>query len=244
MSSRIVILQTNYVPWKGYFDLLAHADVVVRFDNVQSTKNDWRNRNRIKTHNGPAWLTIPVGHSNQLRVRDVAISAATWHDKHYRTLSQSYAKAPFAGQLLPRLRDWYGEASQLTHLSAVNGLFLDRICDVLDINPQIVEVGALLSDAEHDALEPSARLVEICRRLGATHYLSGPAAAGYLDGDRFAEAGIGVEWFNYLGYPEYPQLHGEFRHDVSILDLLLMTGPQARRHAIRSTDLAIESAAQ
>jgi hypothetical protein len=233
MSLRAVIIQTNYVPWKGYFDLLSRADVVVYFDSVQSTKNDWRNRNRIKTHGGVGWLTIPIRHSNQLRIRDVTIGSNNWHEKHLRTIAQSYARAPYARDLLPAISGWYDGAAPLTRLSAVNRLFLDRVCEQLGISPTFIDVETVLADHEHDALDPTARLVEICRRLGASAYLSGPAASDYLDQSRFAEAGIELEWFNYEGYAEYPQLHGEFRHDVSILDLLLMTGPQARTYALR-----------
>lgn len=233
MGHRVVIIQSNYIPWKGYFDLLSHADTVVLFDNVQSTKNDWRNRNQIKTHGGKAWLTIPVKHSNHLRIREVEVAATNWHEKHWRSVSQSYAKAPHAQHLLPAIREWYREAGEQSRLSGVNRVFLRRISEALGLEAKMVEVGAILSDDEHDALDPNRRLVEICRRLDATSYLSGPAARNYLDEGLFQHASIDVEWFDYNGYPQYPQLHGEFDHAVSVLDVLLMLGPDARDYAIR-----------
>lgn len=240
MPLRAVIIQSNYIPWKGYFDLLHHADKVVFLDTVQSTKNDWRNRNQIKTHAGKSWMTLPIRHSNALRVREVEIAKQGWNAKHLRTLSQAYGRAPFADSILPIIAGMYEEASVLVRLSDINRVFIRGVCALLGITTPMVEVESLLPDAENDALKPSARLVEICRRLGATSYLSGPAAQSYLDENAFAAADVRVEWFDYHGYPEYAQLHGAFDHAVSILDLLLMTGPDASRHALRPTPQFLE----
>lgn len=233
MSRRAVIIQSNYIPWKGYFDLLAHADIVVLLDSVQSTKNDWRNRNLIKTASGKLWLTVPIKHSNALRVREVEVATPNWHTKHFRSLSQAYARAPHASAALEMIGNWYEQAGACRRLSEVNRVFLGAISKELDLQARFVEVESIMDDAEHDRLDPTSRLVEICRRVGADSYLSGPAARDYLDESAFQAESIGVEWFDYNGYPPYPQLHGEFDHAVSILDLLLMTGPSAREFAIR-----------
>lgn len=230
---RAVIIQSNYIPWKGYFDLLAHADIVVLFDSVQSTKNDWRNRNAIKTAGGKSWLTIPIRHSNALRIREVEVASHNWHQKHFRSISQAYARAPHAASLLPRIGEWYARAADSVRLSEVNRVFLAGVMDLLRINTPFIEVGAIMDDAEHDRLEPTQRLVEICRRLGADAYLSGPAARDYLEEDAFTSQGIRVEWFDYNGYPEYRQLHGDFDPAVSVLDPLLMLGPAARGAVVR-----------
>lgn len=231
----MVAIQSNYIPWKGYFDLLAQADTVVLFDAVQSTKNDWRNRNQIKTPGGRTWLTVPIHHSNTLRIREVEVASANWHRKHLRTLSQSYARAPHASDMLPLISQWYARAGTQSRLSAVNRVFIGEIARFLGIGARFVEVESVLSDAEHDALMPSERLVELCRRLGATSYLSGPAARDYLQPEQFSRADIDLEWFDYQDYPEYPQLHGQFEHGVSVLDLILMLGSQSRRYAIRES---------
>lgn len=232
MSRRIVIIQSNYIPWKGYFDLLSRADTVVLLDSVQSTKNDWRNRNQIKTASGKQWLTIPIKHSTSLRISEVEIAHSGWARKHCGSLTANYAKAPFASDWLPLLAEWYAHAEKEKRLSAVNRIFLRNITKSLGIRSEFIEVEALLPYKDHDALEPTARLVEICRRLKATSYLSGPSARSYLDESAFAKESIAVEWFSYENYPEYPQLHGNFDHAVSILDLLLMTGSDARRFAL------------
>lgn len=233
MSHRAVILQSNYIPWKGYFDLLAHADTVVFLDSVQSTKNDWRNRNLICTPSGKTWLTVPTRHSNALRIREVEIANPRWHEKHFRTLSQSYARAPHAMRLLPTISTWYEEAGTCNRLSDCNRVFIREVAKLLGIQSRFIEVEHVLSDEEHDRLGSTARLVEICKRIGATSYLTGPAASTYLDVSMFESASIGVAWFDYDAYPIYPQLHGDFDHAVSILDLLLMTGSSARDFAVR-----------
>lgn len=234
MNRRVVIIQSNYIPWKGYFDLLSRADTVVLLDSVQSTKNDWRNRNQIKSPSGKLWLTVPIRHSTSIRISEVEIAGAGWARKHMGSLSNNYAKAPFAKQWLPILADWYAEADEKRRLSEVNRIFIRRIAETLGLRTEFVEIESLLSYPEHDALDPTDRLVEICKRTAATSYLSGPAARSYLDESRFAAESIAVEWFDYDGYPPYPQLHGDFDHAVSILDLLLMTGPEARQYALRS----------
>jgi hypothetical protein len=226
-------MQSNYIPWKGYFDLFAHADVVVLFDSVQSTKNDWRNRNQIKTAAGKRWLTVPTRHSNALRVREVAIADQDWHVRHFRTLSESYARAPYAAELLPVMSGWFARAGDCELLADANRVFLRAICSALGIDTVLVEVTDVLSDEEHDRMGPTERLVDICQRLDASTYLSGPSARRYLETDRFDRAGIALQWFDYDGYPEYPQLHGAYDPAVSILDLLLMTGPQAAHYALR-----------
>jgi hypothetical protein len=234
MSQRAVIIQSNYIPWKGYFDLLAHADLVVFLDSVQSTKNDWRNRNQIKTQSGKRWLTIPIRHSNALRIREVEIAQCGWGRKHFLTLAQAYARAPHASSMLPWIEDIYMETASLRYLSAINRAFIRKICGLLSIETRVIELEDILDDREHDALDPTQRLTEICRKTGATSYLSGPAAGAYLDEKAFAEAGITLEWFHYEHYPEYQQLHGSFDHRVSVLDLLLMVGPEARQYSIRT----------
>jgi hypothetical protein len=233
VNRRAVIIQSNYIPWKGYFDLLAHADIVVLFDSVQSTKNDWRNRNAIKTAGGKLWLTIPTRHSNALRIREVEVASNNWHQKHFRTISQAYARAPHAPDVLPQVGEWYSRAGGCARLSDINRVFLTEASRMLGISTPFIDVRSVMEEPEHDRLDPTERLVEICRRVEADAYLSGPAARDYLDEGAFESRGIQVEWFDYNGYPKYEQLHGDFDHAVSILDPLLMLGPSARDVAIR-----------
>jgi hypothetical protein len=223
----VAIVQSNYVPWKGYFDLIASVDEFMLYDDVQYTRRDWRNRNLIKTPGGLQWLTIPVevkGKYHQ-RIRDVVVSDATWAQTHWRTLSHQYARAECFRELQPLVEEWYDRAAGLPMLSDVNEYFLRAVCDVLGIGTTITRSSDYtLGDGR------SERLLALCRQAGATTYLSGPSARDYLDEALFGAAGITVEWMDYGGYREYPQLHPPFEHGVTVLDLLFNTGRGARSY--------------
>lgn len=231
---RAVIIQSNYIPWKGYFDLLSRADIVVILDTVQSTKNDWRNRNQIKTKSGKLWLTVPIRHSNSLRINQVEVASDNWAHKHLQSISQAYSHAPNYLDWFPQLATWYEEAGTCKRISEINRLFIQRITNFLGIKSEFRDAETILTYEEHDDLDPTQRLIQICNRVGANRYLSGPAARTYLDESRFSDHSIGVEWFDYEGYKQYPQLHGDFEHSVSILDLLLMVGADARNYAFNT----------
>ena len=212
------VLQSNYIPWRGYFDLIHDADVFVFYDDVQYTVNDWRNRNRVKTANGVVWLTIPVGNQNDRRICDVEIRDQSWTRKHWMTIEQSYRKAPHFAQYEPFFRAVYDRA--WTSLSELNQTVIKSIAgDLLGIT-------TTFRDSREFVLEhaKSDRLLSLLQQLGATRYISGPAAKAYLDVDAYARAGITVEWKDYGSYPAYPQLHGDFVPDVSIVDTLMCCG--------------------
>ncbi len=225
----ITISQSNYIPWKGYFDLIRGADEFVIYDDMQYTKNDWRNRNRIKTANGPVWLTIPIqvkGRATQ-RIRDAEVNGEGWRQKHWRTLCQSYGKAPFFDMYHDRFKRLYLDSDD-TSLSRINQAFITEICDILDIRTRITR-------SEQYQLETDRvdRLVSICTQLDGRHYLTGPSAQNYMDDGPFQTAGISVHFMDYSGYPEYTQLHPPFEHAVSILDLIFHTGPSAPHYMKR-----------
>ncbi len=227
---RTVITQSNYIPWKGYFDVIDGADIVVLYDDVQYTRRDWRNRNRIKTAKGLRWLTVPVnvkGKYHQL-INEVEIAEPGWTRSHWSSIAQAYAEAPAMGEYRDRLFDLYQRAEKLTMLSEVNHLFLTEMCSWLGIETPF------RWSTDFDAPgNPTERLVTICRQLEATTYVSGPAAKGYLEIDQFTEVGIAVEWVDYGGFPPYTQLHGEFEEHVSIVDAFLNLGHGAKRHVLR-----------
>lgn len=221
---RIAISQSNYIPWKGYFDLIKVVDEFVIYDEVQYTKNDWRNRNRIYTSAGPRWLTIPVETAAQFgqKILDVRVAGQRWRTQHWHSWQAHYGRAPHFAAYRVQLSDLY-LGSDETRLSDINLAFLRAICGWLDIGTPMTSSQAYA----HEATDPSLRLLEICQAAGATHYLSGPAARDYLQLDLFQRAGITVEWMNYDCYPTYGQRHSPFIHDVSILDLILNEGPRA-----------------
>lgn len=220
---KLAVCQSNYIPWKGYFDLINSSDEFVVYDDVQYTRRDWRNRNKIKTCNGMLWLTIPVEVTGKYfqDIQDTRISQPGWNIAHWKTICHTYGKAPHFPTYKARLEEMYRTATQ-DHLSAINRHFIDGICAILGIRtPLRWSREFSLPD------DPNERLVRLCQETGATHYLSGPAAQSYLDERLFAKAGIAVEWVDYSGYPEYQQLHPPFEHRVSIVDLLLNQGPNS-----------------
>jgi WbqC-like protein family len=225
IGKRVAILQSNYIPWKGYFDLIGLVDEFVLLDDVQYTKNDWRNRNRIKTQQGVAWLTIPVEHSGRFgqRIDEVRAAGDRWRLKHWRSIVQSYASAPFFALYRDRLEELYSMSEE--QLSVVNRSFLEALCELLGVRTRIsASTDYPLVDGKTE------RLVEICRSLDGSTYLSGPAARDYLDESLFTAAGMSVEYMDYSGYPEYPQLYPPFEHSVSVIDLLVTMGPEAPRY--------------
>lgn len=227
LRRRLAIVQSNYVPWKGYFDLIHSVDELVLYEDVQYTRRDWRNRNRIKTPAGVRWLTIPVQVKGRYyqKIKDTLIDGDDWRREHWASLCHSYARAPHFRELRERFEGLYlgsGERS----LSAVNRSFLEAICDLLGIRTPL----SWSMDYRLTALDPTERLVEVCMQAGATEYLSGPAARAYLNEEVFRRAGVAVRWIDYSNYPEYPQIYPPFDHHVSALDLLFMTGRDAPRY--------------
>jgi hypothetical protein len=219
-KKQIAIIQSAYVPWKGFFDLINRCDEYVILDTVQFSKGHWHNRNRIKTRRGLAWITIPVMTAGCLEqhIEDVVI-AKPWADQHWRALEQNYRDAEFFSTLSGTVRRWYEAASLETHLTVVNEIFLRGIVNLLGIRTEITRDRIYDPQGTRDD-----RVLDICLKAGATNYLSGPSARAYLDERKFDRAGIQVEWMAYSDYPEYPQLWGTFQHQVSILDLLFNNG--------------------
>ncbi|HEY0631826.1 MAG TPA: WbqC family protein [Thermoleophilaceae bacterium] len=229
----VAAVQSNYIPWKGYFDLINTVDEFILLDELQYTRRDWRNRNRIKTAGGTIWLTIPVQVSGRYtqRIDETLVSDSDWAARHWKTIEQAYAKAPHFDAVAARFAPLYAALDD-PHLSAINRRLIEAACAALGIDTPLTWSSQYAVDGRK-----TERLVNLCLASGATEYLSGPAARAYLDEERFAEHGIGVRWMDYGGYPGYPQLHGEFDHFVSVLDLLFCTGEEAPQH-MRSFDYA------
>ena len=230
MSKVVAIVQSNYIPWKGYFDLIGQVDEFILYDDAQYTRRDWRNRNLIKSANGPKWLTIPVlvhGRYYQ-KIKDVEISDPQWGSEHWQTIQHNYARAPFFRQYRETFEQLYLHSEE-THLSQVNYRFLAAICGILGIATQLSwSMSYKLCEGKTE------RLVDLCRQAGANTYISGPSAQVYLDVAQFEAVGIAVRFASYENYPVYNQLYPPFEHRVSILDLLFNTGPAAREYLTSS----------
>lgn len=216
---KVGIIQSSYIPWRGYFDFIASVDVFIVYDTVQYSKGSWRNRNRIKTSVGPRWLTMHVRHDTlHKRILDTMVDTSRpWRASHLDSFRQSYRHAPhyglaaelFAGALGP-------EAAE--SISAVNLRLIRAVMEVLSIRTPLVMSETL--DVEGD---PTERLVKLVRAVGGTSYLSGPSASDYLDVETFRAAGLGLFYKSY-DYPDYPQGPGPFVGEVTILDLIAHVG--------------------
>jgi hypothetical protein len=221
--STSVVLQPGYLPWLGFFDQLRRADIFVYYDDVQYDKHGWRNRNRIKTQTGAVWLSVPVRHSGlgSPRILDLEIDArAPWARKHVASIRQAYARAPYLGCYMPALEELlHRKWERLVDLDMAAA---DLMATWFGLTRRVERSSALGIGGGQ-----TQRLVDICRHFGATTYLSGDAAQGYLDVALFERHGIAVEWQRYQ-HPVYPQLHGEFVPYMSALDLLLNCGDEAR----------------
>lgn len=222
MSRRVAILQSNYIPWKGYFDIIHDVDLFVFYDDNQYTKNDWRNRNRVKAAGGSQWLTIPTGEDCSRLICEVTLSDHRWQEKHWSTLRQNYGKCPHFERYRPWLEYAYLGA-QWTSLSELNRVTIQHIAR------EFLGITTAFADSRDFAAEGHKldRLLDLVRKTGATSYLSGPAARDYIVPERFEALGVNLVWKDYSGYPEYPQRFPPFEHGVTILDLLFNVGPDA-----------------
>jgi hypothetical protein len=222
-----LILQPSYIPWRGYFDQIRRADVFVFYDDVQYDKHGWRNRNRVKTASGAKWLTIPVRSGGNV-VEGTPICkievdpTQNWARKHWETIRQAYAKAPHFARYKALLEGFYAETQPLlADFTIETTIALARELGIE--HTRFVRSSTLPASGSK-----TDRLVEILSQLGATHYVSGPSASNYLEEEKLAAAGITLEYITY-DYPEYPQLYPPFDPQVSIIDLLVMAGPDATR---------------
>ena len=223
---KIAILQSNYIPWKGYFDIMGSVDEFIIYDEMQYTKNDWRNRNKIKTTNGLIWLTIPVKIEklNQ-KINETKIADNKWYIKHKNSLQTNYGKATKFKECKDFIFNIYEQASRLDYISEINYTFLNEINKFLKISTKIsFSTDYNIGDGKTE------RLINICKQSNSNIYLSGPSAKNYIDEALFTKNNINLEWFDYIGYKEYEQLHPPFEHGVSILDLIFNTGEDAYKY--------------
>ena len=222
MSCRVVINQSNYLPWKGYFDLIHDADVFIFLDDVQYTHRDWRSRNRIKTQTSSSWLTIPAGSAGNRLINEVKLPDGDWRARHWRLIEQSYRSSPHFSYAAGFFRELYS-SSMPDYLSEFNQFAIKRIArEFLGISTSF-----LRSEDFPTSKTKQERLLHLLQSVGATSYISGPAAKTYINPDDFAAEGIELIWKDYSAYPEYQQPFPPFEHAVSIVDLLFCVGPRA-----------------
>jgi len=221
----VVILQPSYIPWRGYFHQISKADLFIFYDDVQYDKHGWRNRNQIKTAQGKQWLTIPVhsgGATEGLLIKEAKIDwARPWAVNHWKALTFSYAKAPYFRQYASLLEPFYQRHDTLLADFTID--LTIALARELGISQTRFMRSSEIPGVDGQKTD---RLIQILSKVGTTHYISGPSARDYIEQDKFDAAGISLEYMLY-DYPEYPQIYPPFDGQVSILDLLFMTGPEA-----------------
>ncbi len=223
-----VILQPSYIPWRGYFHQIAKSDVFVFYDDVQFDKRGWRNRNQIKTPQGKQWLTIPV-YSKGTQTEHISICQikivwdSPWNMAHWKAIQMAYSKAPYFNTYAPMLEEIYNQHPEnLADFTIETTIALAR---ALGIN----NTKFIRSSELNTSGQKTDHLIQVLKAVGATHYISGPSAQDYIEDEKFNQAGITLEYMVY-NYPEYTQLYPPFEPQVSILDLLFMTGPDAIKY--------------
>lgn len=216
----VAIHQPQYLPWLGYFDKIDRADVFCFLDNVQYKKNEWQNRNRIKTAQGPQWLTVPVRYRFPQKINDVAVNNnEKWAKKQLQSIVTNYSRTPFFKDYIQLFEEGLGRHWE--SISDLNIYFVERLIAALGIETPTIRASELdLSD------DPTGRLVDICRAAGGNTYLAGQDGGKYMDMDQFRKSGIDVLTQSF-SHPLYSQLFGEFISHLSVVDLIFNCGPNS-----------------
>lgn len=233
---KIAILQSNYIPWKGVFDMINMVDKFVFFEDVDFTKRDWRSRNKICTANGELWLTVPVVKAPRgTKIKDIQISTSEdWQKKHYTNIVNNYKKAPYFKDYEWLLEDFYIN-HHWTNLSEMNIYMTTKIATVLGITTEFLNSKDIPSLGAKDD-----KLIDICKYVGADAYLSGPAAKDYIHNEKFQENGISLSYIKYDSYPAYKQVYGDFDPYVTVLDVLFNCGAEFDKYIFAGSEEIIQ----
>jgi hypothetical protein len=220
--------QPHYLPWLGYLDKLAKADLFIVMDDLQFEAQNFQNRQRVKLPDGPAWLTVPLAHGAQTdRICDKEIEPSSspkqcWRHRHFATLETNYRRAPYWSQYADQLREVYSRP--WTRLVDLDFEMLALAREWLGIRTPVMRASQLrLQGAKTD------RLIDLCKKTGARAYLTGAGGSqSYLDVEKMGRAGIGVIWQSFE-HPVYPQRYVRgFDSHLGFLDLVLNCGPASR----------------
>jgi hypothetical protein len=232
---RISILQSNYVPWVGFFHLIASSDAVVVLDSVQFTKNDWRNRNRIVGPNGPFWLTIPIRRPAKLStpIDQITVAGHEWSQNHLKSIVASLKKRPYWKQHEASILTAYESVGKMGLLTDINVTFMRTLMKQMSIETPLVSDRSLGSLP----IDPNSRLITLCHRLGANTYLTGPAGMNYLKLRDFQRHGLNIQIFQYSAYGPYEQTCSNFTREVSVLDFLANNSPNVVRQTLKQVHI-------
>lgn len=221
---KVAILQSSYLPWKGYFDIINCVDEFIIFDEVQYTKRDWRNRNIIKTAQGKQWLTIPIRTKGKYlqKINEATVRDKEWAKQHWEIISFNYKNTLFFNKYKKIFENFFLRLEE-NNLSNINIMLIHIINNILGIKTKITN-----SKDYKTTGKKTIKLLNLCIKAQANVYVSGPSAKSYLDESLFNKNNIEVHWMNYDNYPEYKQLYPPFEHHVSIIDLLFNTGEKSK----------------
>ena len=218
----VTIHQPNYLPWSGFFHKWLISDVFIILDTVQYHKNEWQNRNQIKTAQGTQWLTVPVTYRFPQRIDEVGIAAGKpWARKQWAAVAQAYGKAPYFQDYAPALQALWEQP--WTRLVDVNVAVIRMLGAMLGCDAPLL----LASEMDEASDEPTERLIQLCQQVDGDAYLSGAEGRNYLQQHDFDVAGVDL-WFQQVEPPVYSQLYGDFIPYLSLLDVLLNLGGEAR----------------
>jgi len=222
MNSKVIITQSNYIPWKGYFTTMKKATHIVLYDDMQYTKRDWRNRNKIISPTGPIWLSTPVevkGKYHQ-KINETKVRDTSWSITHWNKILQNYRNAPHFKEYSQHFEGLYLETlKESDHISDINHILLRRCIDLLDIDIEIIDSREFILRGDK-----TEKLINICKDLEADEYFTGPSAKSYMDESAFTDSNIKLTYYDLDNFPEYKQMWNGFEHQVSILDMFFNLG--------------------
>ena len=228
MTNKIIITQSNYIPWKGNYTTMKYATHIVLYDDAQYTKRDWRNRNKIITPNGPSWLSIPIDVKGKYyqKVNEAKVKDKNWSLDHWNKIKQNYRKAPCFHVYSEFFEQLYlSDLPQLESLSDINRTILEKTIQLLSLKIEI------LDSRQFDITGgKTQKLINICNELDANEYFTGPAAKNYIDEKMFIDNGIKLSYYNLDGFKTYDQLWDNFDHKVSILDMFFNLGDETQKY--------------
>lgn len=230
MDKKVAIIQSNFLPWKGYFDFIKKVDHFVFYDTCQFTKRDWRNRNKIKVSNGDPWISVSVNTKNKFdqKINETFITDHDWAKKIWNKIEYNYKKAPYFEFVKKEIFDNFIFKIEEETISGINQKIITYIAQ------NLLDIKTKFHDSSNFKLseDRNLRLINITKELKGTEYISGEAAKCYLDYNLFEQENLKLSFMSYDGYKTYPQLHGEFNHFVTILDMFFMLGPETKNYLL------------
>lgn len=222
--TKLAAIQSSFIPWRGYFNLIRTVDKFIFYENTQYTRRDWRNRNKIKTSNGVAWITVPIQSKGNYETKlcDIKLSETPWRKKQLSLIQHAYKKTPFFDDIYPIISEVI-EDNSVNGLSDLNIALIKNICRYLGFKTEFI-IDTDLIDQTFINLSKTEKLLYFCQVTNSKQYFTGPSAANYMETSILTNAKVDVIFFEYQQAKFYDQLWGKFEKDLSILDLLFNLG--------------------